>query len=100
MNKLITILFILFLGCKKEITPEKRLNKFDVSIKTNATYIILNGKAFNKPWNFDTVLIEGKHKLGFITIFDELLLVEVKKNNQIVLDTFGLKNMSEIVIEL
>ena len=87
-------------GCKKEDLPAKELNKFKVTIRTNATYTILNGKPFNKPWYFDTTLTEGRHQLGFIITYNELILVQIKKNDKSILDTFMLKNMSEIFIDL
>ena len=87
-------------GCKKEDSLVKELQKFKVSIRTNATYTILNGKPFNKPYDFDTTLTEGMHKLGFIITYNELIFVQIKKDNKSILDTFMLKNMSEIFIDL
>ena len=87
-------------GCKKEDSPVKELKMHKVSIRTNATYTILNGKPFNKPWDFDTTLTKGRHKLGFIITSNELILVQIKKDNKSILDTFMLKNMSEIYIDL
>jgi hypothetical protein len=105
MRKLLGLLLILTSiqinsGCKKEDSPVKELKMHKVSIRTNATYTILNGKPFNKPWDFDTTLTKGRHKLGFIITSNELILVQIKKDNKSILDTFMLKNMSEIYIDL
>lgn len=102
MTKYATIYIIfalLFFGCKKESSPEfKQPNKARLTIVSNSYIIILNGEPINKNM-IDTIINEGRHKLNFISMSSNVSLV-VWKDNEVIMDTSGLKNLTNYFIDL
>lgn len=93
------ILAMFFIGCKKEPSPEfKQPNKARLTLVTNAYIIILNGEPINKNM-LDTTLNEGRHRVNFISMSSNVTMV-AWKNDHVIIDTSGLKNLTNYFIDL
>lgn len=93
------ILAMFFIGCKKEDTPEfKQPNKAKLTLVSNAYIIILNGEPLNKSI-IDTTLNEGRHRVNFISMSSNVTMI-AWKNDQVIIDTSRLKNLTNYFIDL
>jgi hypothetical protein len=102
--KKITAVYIFFalilIGCKKDEPIIKEPKKVNITLRTNASFLILNGSPVILPSFFDTTLNEGKHRFNFILTTNQILRVQIWNDNGMVIDTFGFKPLTDYFIDL
>jgi hypothetical protein len=96
----IQIIFaLIFIGCKKD-EPIKELKKLNITVRSNASILILNGSPVGLSSVFDTTLNEGRHRFNFILNSNQILSVQIWKENKMVIDTFGFVPLKDYFIDL